>query len=50
MRGEVKEHWKELCEQVAGEQDPKKLMRLVEEVIALLDEKEHRLGIRGVSA
>jgi hypothetical protein len=50
MQGEVKEHWKELCEQVAVEQDPKKLTSLVEEVIALLDEKERRLGIRRVSA
>ena len=38
-----KEHWLELCEQAAVEQDPKKLMELVEEINRLLAEKEQRL-------
>jgi hypothetical protein len=38
-----KEHWLELCEQAAVEQDPKKLMELVEEINRLLQEKEQRL-------
>ena len=38
-----KEHWLELCEQAAVEQDPKKLMVLVEELNRLLKEKEQRV-------
>jgi hypothetical protein len=40
-----KARWMELCEQAAGEQDPKKLMELVEEINRLLLEKEKRVGI-----
>lgn len=36
----------ELCKQAAVEQDPKKLMALVEEITKLLEQKERRLGIR----
>ena len=39
------ERWMELCAQVATEQDPKKLMAMVKEVIELLQAKERRLGI-----
>jgi phosphoglycolate phosphatase-like HAD superfamily hydrolase len=39
------ERWMELCAQAAHEQDPQKLMALVNEILALLKEKEHRLGI-----
>jgi hypothetical protein len=45
MQGEKKERWMELCAQAAVEQDPKKLMELVQEINALLEEKERRLGI-----
>ena len=42
----MKEHtdqWMELARLVAAEQDPKKLLALVEELNAMLDEKRHRL-------
>jgi hypothetical protein len=42
---EKTERWIELCAQVAKEQDPKKLMAMVKEVIELLEAKERRLGI-----
>jgi hypothetical protein len=44
MRGEKKEEWMALCEQAATEQDPEKLMALVEEIDRLLAEKQERLG------
>ena len=40
---EKKEKWFELCEQAAKEQDPEKLMVLVEQIDALLQEKCERL-------
>jgi len=43
MQGEQKELWVELCEQASIEQDPKKLMELVEEINRLLDRKLDRL-------
>ena len=39
------ERWMELCKQAAIEQDPQKLLALVEEINALLEKKERRLGI-----
>ena len=45
MQGEKKERWLELCAQAAVEQDPKKMLELVAEINALLEEKERRLGI-----
>jgi len=39
------ERWMELCAQAAVEQDPQKLMELVNEILALLEQKERRLGI-----
>jgi len=45
MQGEQKERWQYLCAQAAVEQDPQKLLKLVEEINALLEEKERRLGI-----
>jgi hypothetical protein len=38
-----KERWRELCEQAAVEQNPKRLMVLVAEITRLLQEKEERL-------
>jgi hypothetical protein len=47
----MKKHWMELCQQAAVEQDPKRLMALVEEINRLLQEKEQRLkSSRGPSA
>ena len=36
-------HWMQLCEQASVEQDPEKLMELIQEINRLLDEKEERL-------
>jgi hypothetical protein len=43
MKGEKREQWMSLCEQAAEEQDPEKLMALVNEITRLLDEKRNRL-------
>ena len=48
MIGENKERWRELCEQAAIEQDPKKLTQLVAEIDRLLDEKRRRLQRRSL--
>jgi hypothetical protein len=45
MRGEKREQWMELCDQVANEQDPNKVLELVKKLNAMLEEKEQRLGI-----
>ncbi|HVM92017.1 MAG TPA: hypothetical protein VMT67_04350 [Terriglobales bacterium] len=45
LQGEKRERWMELCAQAATEQDPERLMELVREINALLEEKEQRLGI-----
>jgi hypothetical protein len=45
MKGEVKERWLMLCEQAAVEQDPARMLKLVAEIIELLEAKERRLGI-----
>ena len=42
----MREHtdqWMELARLIAAEQDPQKLLALVEELNAMLDEKRHRL-------
>jgi hypothetical protein len=41
-----KERWMELCAQAASEQDPDKLLYLVQEINRLLEQKEARLGIK----
>jgi hypothetical protein len=43
MRGPTGQRWQELCAQAAKEQDPEKLMELVEEINRLLAEKQARL-------
>ena len=43
MKGENLEHWQELCTLAAKEQDPQKLLQLVEEINRLLKEKHDRL-------
>jgi len=47
MQGEKKERWMNLCEKAAQEQDPEKLMSLVQEITRLLDEKQERLKKAG---
>ena len=44
MEGPNKERWIQLSAQAAVEQDPKKLLELVNELNALLEEKELRLA------
>jgi len=38
------EGWKELCAQAAIEQDPKRLLELVQEINRMLAEKQNRLN------
>ena len=45
MDDPTKERWQKLCEQAAIEQDPVKLLALVQEINFILEEKERRLGI-----
>ena len=40
------EKWMALCAQASKEQDPHRLIRLIEEINRLLEEKERRLGLR----
>jgi hypothetical protein len=44
MEGPNKERWIQLSEQAAVEQDPRKLLALVNELNVLLEEKELRLA------
>ena len=46
MEGETKERWFQLAQLAAVEQDPEKLIVLVQEINRLLDEKEERLNQR----
>jgi len=46
MIGEQKERWQELCESVAVEQDPERLLKMVQEITRLLEEKQARLRSR----
>lgn len=41
MNSENDAHWKELCRQAAGEQDPDKLRELAQEINRLLDAKQN---------
>ena len=43
MQGKTKERWQELCEQAAQEQDPAKMLEIVEEINRLLAVKYDRL-------
>jgi hypothetical protein len=43
MQGETRERWEKLCQLAADEQNPEELMRLVNEINRLLEEKEERL-------
>ena len=44
MQGKIKERWQELCEQAANEQDPAKMLEIVEEINRLLAVKYDRLS------
>lgn len=44
MEGPVKERWQHLCEQAAVEQDPQRLLELVQEINKLLSDKQNRLN------
>ncbi len=43
MQGEKREHWEHLCRVAADEQDPERLLELVEQINTMLEEKEKRL-------
>ncbi len=43
MQGKTRHHWMELCERAAVEQDAEKLMRLIDEINRILDDKDERL-------
>jgi hypothetical protein len=45
---EQKERWMELCERASREQDPTKLMKLVEEINRLLEQREQKLKPGGI--
>jgi len=45
MQGEVKERWMRLCEQATVEQDPDRLLALVNEINEILEAKERSLRI-----
>lgn len=43
MKDQTREPWMDLCEQAAVEEDSERLLRLAQEIVRLLDEKEERL-------
>jgi len=43
MKEQMREPWMDLCEQAAVEEDSERLLRLAQEIVRLLDEKEERL-------
>ena len=43
MQGAEKERWFQLCQQIAVEQDPVKMLELVTELNALLEQKQKRI-------
>jgi hypothetical protein len=43
MKGRDLEYWHELSKQAVHEQDPQKLMKIIEEINKLLEAKEKRL-------
>jgi hypothetical protein len=44
MQGKTRERWQELCEQAANEQDPKRMLEIVEEINRLLAAKYDRIS------
>ena len=43
MLGQNRERWMELCELASKEQDPEKLLKLVQQINQMLEEKQNRL-------
>ena len=43
MLGQNRERWMDLCELAAKEQDPEKLLKLVQQINQMLEEKQTRL-------
>jgi hypothetical protein len=43
MQDHAKEQWERLCAEASVEQDPKRLLELIEKINALLKAKEERL-------
>jgi hypothetical protein len=43
MQGEQKERWLELCELAATEQDSAKLLKYIQEINRILEEKQKRI-------
>jgi hypothetical protein len=50
MKGEAKERWMLLAEQAANEQDPKKLLKLVDDINRMLQAKEDRLHAKAAES
>ena len=46
MHEQSKERWMELCEQASKEQDPAKLLSLVEEINRLLEQRDLKIKTR----
>ncbi len=46
MNSEDEMQWKLLCEQASQEQDPEKLLQIVQQINQILDEREKRLRDR----
>ena len=42
LRGETKERWRELCEELIVEQDPDKFLARIEELLDVLEDREQR--------
>jgi hypothetical protein len=43
VQGEQRERWVQLSQQASAEQDPDKLLELIQEINRILEEKETRL-------
>ena len=43
MKGQMQEYWMELCEQAATEQDPERVLQLINEINRMLDQRQERL-------
>jgi hypothetical protein len=43
VQGEQRERWVQLSQQASAEQDPDKLLELIQEINRILEEKEARL-------
>jgi len=50
VQGATKERWQILCQRAAEEQDPVRLLELIEEIDRLLREKEQRLNRQEVDS